>query len=271
MKDGGATCVIDVRYVPGKTAIPHPKDPGKTAPTKQVFTNHIKYLTYRDGSLRRAAYLAGIPYREMDPALSDQDLKAANKERWIDRGMGATPREIVKHAFDLGDETVLARTWVVSPDPALMMYVDEDQRPALVAAVTEAAVEGLHDRYGWQGAEYSYVIHQRETIEEGLPHVHAHVISAGTYPIPVTGERVGASHRRWGERRYFIGKEHLAAMRESAQRAFHIELAHVLGIEETRTLLADRGIEAPELDDLYPYEFPVPGRAPEGGIDLEVE
>jgi hypothetical protein len=238
-------CIPDVQYFSGKRLTQSRRNPSRQVPTRRQFRNLLKYLTYREGSLRRAALRAGALYRDIVGMPDAIPASESPDERWTDCGMGWTYREIMDRAVALGDETVLARTWVVSPDPALLAHVPEAERVALVARLTEEVMEDFHAAQGWPVVEYSYVVHTRET-EQGHPHVHAHVVSAGTYLDPLDGMRVGASRRNFGERRYFVGKEQLGVLRDLSQQAFGRELSAALGEERAQELLAERGIEDEE-------------------------
>lgn len=123
----------------------------------------LKYLQYRD---KRNNHLA-----------QDHDY-----ERWQDRGMGTHFRDILDNCDDLKSEHVLAWTWIVSPAPDLMQLVPEDKLRDLVCQLTERIVEDYYTERGFCIPEYAYVLHERETHDDQLDHVHTHVILPGTAP-----------------------------------------------------------------------------------------
>lgn len=277
------TVVSDIVYFSGRRYSPNKNKPGgKLVPTRRQFRNLLKYLTYREGSTRRDLRRSGTQYRYRsweDPELEatrDEDpaetVDPSTDKRWVDRGLGDSYRDIYHNTVRLGDRTVLARTWVLSPDPLLMDGVPEEERTALMARMTERTIELFHESQGWPEVEYSYVIHERETqvpdqTDTQLPHVHAHVVSAGTYYDYLEGTRVGASRRSFGDRRYFIGKEQLADLRDISQRSFHRELVAVLGHEKALELLSDREVDEEELGQM---RSKVSSPSPTKADDLEL-
>ena len=139
-----------------------------------------KYLQYRDGSVRRDAYL-GEEHRYPD-GLSDYIAPQNRDPKWVDRGMGETYKQIASRAFDWQGRRMLARSWVISPDPALVAHIPQDQRLPLMQRLTERTVALWYDDNGWGMPEYSYVLHEKLT-RHGLPQPHAHVITPGTIPL----------------------------------------------------------------------------------------
>ncbi len=65
-------------------------------------------------------------------------------ERWHDRGLGLHYREILNQCNRLSTSSVLAWTWVISPDPTLIALVPEAEREALVINLTEEIVEAYY-------------------------------------------------------------------------------------------------------------------------------
>ncbi len=102
-------------------------------------------------------------------------------ERWTNCGLGENWREVYDNCAVLANQYVLAHHLVIAPDPALMALVPEDQRHELVRELTERVVDGWHDGRGLPVAEYSYVLHDRDTTDYGLQNLHTHVFIAGTF------------------------------------------------------------------------------------------
>jgi len=155
-----------------------------------------KYLQYRDGPVRREAFLGG-EHRYLD-GLSDYIAPQHRDRKWVDRGMGETYKQIASRAFDWQGRRTLARTWVISPDPELMKHVPEEWRFDVVRNVTERMVERWYSDNGWGQAEYSYVIHDKRRAADGEQMVHAHLITPGTIPIDAAEDRGRGSFRRGG-------------------------------------------------------------------------
>jgi hypothetical protein len=102
-------------------------------------------------------------------------------ERWTDCGLGENWREVYQNCAALAGKHVLAHHLVISPDPALMALVPESQKRELVRELTEQVVEGWHIARGLPVPEYAFVLHDRDTSDYGLQHLHTHVFVAGTF------------------------------------------------------------------------------------------
>jgi hypothetical protein len=221
--------------------------------------NVLKYLQYRDGSVRREAYLgadldAEVRYPE---GLSDYVKPTHRETRWVDRGMGDTYRQITNRAYDWRGRSVLARTWVISPDPELMQHVPEDKRFEIVGKVTERTVERWYSDNGWGQPEYSYVIHDKHITDKRslsssperlLPMVHAHVITPGTIPIDAAEDLGRVDH--------YVKKPHFRDLNHTAAEAFEQELGHMLGRERAQEIITERNarIERERYPDRDRYE-----------------
>ena len=71
---------------------------------------------------------------------------------------------------------------MVSPAPDLMALVPQAQRRDFVSQLTERVVEDYYTECGFDLPEYSYILHDRPTDDEGLQQLHTHVILPGTTP-----------------------------------------------------------------------------------------
>src|SRR5271165_3528164 len=69
-------------------------------------------------------------------------------QRWQDMGLGSHYGEILKACQALQSKDVLAWTWVISPDPALMALVPDGQRRELVRELTEDIVTEYYEMRG---------------------------------------------------------------------------------------------------------------------------
>ncbi len=169
---------------------------------RKGLSSTLKYLQYRD---------------------KVQNLLAENRdyERWQDRGMGIHWRDILKNSDDLQSKHVLAWTWIVSPAPDLMALVPENQRRDFVCDLTEKVVEDYYIERGFTVPEYSYILHDRQTDEEGVQQLHTHVVLPGT--TQSIAERLPVYNNK--------ERGHDALFRDVATRHFSEMLDDVIGPE----------------------------------------
>lgn len=189
---------------------------------KKGLQSLLKYLQYRDN---RNNYLA----------------QNHSYERWNDCGLGKHHCEILDHCDDLKSEHVLAWTWVISPAPDLMQLVPETQQRALVCQLTERVVEDYYVERGFSIPEYAYVLHERQTNDEQLNHLHTHVILPGT--APEIGERLPVYNNK--------ERGHDALFREVASRQFAELLDETIGLD-WRDQRPDPQPERNSLADWFP-------------------
>jgi len=180
----------------------------------------LKYLQFRDN---RTEHLAQV-----------QD-----DERWRDLGMGTHYREIFENCDHLQSKHVLAWTWVVSPAPDLMALVPEEKRAQLVCDLTERVVEDYYTERGFDLPEYSYILHDRPTDDEGLQQLHTHVVLPGT--APSVAERLPVYNNK--------ERGHDALFRQVASRHFAEMLDDVVGPEWRHEREEEPEVK-PDVDDL---------------------
>jgi hypothetical protein len=194
----------------------------------------LKYLQYRDGSVRRDAYLSADPEAEFryPEGVSDYVKPTHRDTRWVDRGMGETYSQIGKQAEQWQGRSVLARTWVISPDPEIMRHVPEGKRFELVQRVTEGTIERWYSDNGWGQAEYSYVVHDKHRSSDGEQMAHAHVITPGTVPIDAAGELGRIDH--------IVKRPHLRDLNRTAGEVLEEEMGRILGKERAQQVIAER-------------------------------
>lgn len=135
--------------------------------------------------------------------------------------MGLHWRDILKHSDALQSQHVLAWTWVVSPAPDLMALVPEDQRRELVCDLTERVVEDYYLERGFAIPEYSYILHDRQTDDEGKQQLHTHVVLPGT--APSVAERLPVYNNK--------ERGHDVLFRDIATRHFEAALDDIVGPE----------------------------------------
>jgi len=193
-----------------------------------------KYLQYRDGSVRRDAYLTAEQGAEVRyPAgLSDYVTPRHRDAKWVDRGMGETYHQIANQAFAWQGRYNLARTWIISPDPELMKFVPEDKRFEVLRNVTEQTLERWHSDNGWGQPAYSYVIHDKQRSTDGEQMVHAHVITPATIPVDEAGALGRVDH--------IVRKAHIRDLHRTVGQTFEEELGRVLGKERAQEIIAER-------------------------------
>jgi hypothetical protein len=148
--------------------------------------------------------------------------------------MGETYKQIANRAFDWQGRRMLARTWVISPDPELMKHVPDHKRFEVVRNVTEQTVERWYSDNGWGQPEYSYVIHDKHRVADGEQMVHAHVISPATIRVDEAGELGRIDH--------FVGRAHIRDLHHTTAEAFEQELGRVLGKERAREIIVERNM-----------------------------
>lgn len=159
---------------------------------RKGLSSTLKYLQYRD-------------------KVQNQLARNRDYERWQDRGMGMHWRDILNNSDQLQSKHVLAWTWVVSPAPDLMQLIPEDKRRDFVCDLTERIVEDYYIERGFNLPEYSYILHDRPTDDEGMQQLHTHVILPGT--VPSMAERLPVyNNKERGHDRLFrdIATQHFA-------------------------------------------------------------
>ena len=191
----------------------------------QGLRSTLKYLQYRD---------------------KVQNQLAANRgyERWQDRGLGVHWREILKNSDQLQSKHVLAWTWVVSPAPDLMALVPEAQRRDFVCDLTERVVEDYYAERGFDGTEYSYILHDRQTNDTDQQQLHTHVVLPGT--APTVAERLPVYNN--------TERGHDALFRQVASHHFEAMLDEVVGPGWRREREAEPHVQ-PDADDFEAW-FP---------------
>lgn len=209
-----ATIIANMQY----------KRPGQFRQVKGL----LKYLQFRDGAVRRETYLREGRY-------TGDDNKAYPKidRKWIDHGLGGTHKEISTNLNDRCSQSVLARTWVVMPDPELMQYIPEDRRLEVVQRVAEQTMETWYRDNGWGIPEYSCVLHEKKGIKTGLDMPHAHIITPGTIPVQDDAIMLGRMN-------HYVKRPHLIDLRRTITRTFELEMEHVLGRERAQEVIQQR-------------------------------
>jgi hypothetical protein len=189
-----------------------------------------KYLQYRDGSVRREAFLG--PEHHYPEGVSDYVRPGNRDPKWVDRGMGESYKQIANRAYDWQGRRMLARTWVISPDPELMKHVPDEKRFEIVRNVTEQTLERWYSDNGWGQPEYSYVIHDKHRVADGEQMVHSHVITPATIPVDEAGELGRIDH--------YVTRPHIRDLHRTTAEAFEEELGRVLGKDKAQELIAER-------------------------------
>ncbi len=194
-----------------------------------------------------------------------QIISLRGGERFV-RSAGGNYGEILKACQDLQSKDVLAWTWVVSPAPALMALVPEDQRRDLVRDLTESIVTEYYDARGLNLPRYSYVLHDRNTAE-GEQQLHTHVVLPGTTET-LLGPEPFYNNKKEG---------HVALFNEIADKQFELALDKTIGLEwralrpepelEQASVPASSAIES-ELDKWFGPRQPSPTLEDGLGLDF---
>ncbi len=219
--------------------------------SKPVVIPNWKYQKPSKGGHRGLKKLLKyVSYRE-SPDHNPVDLD----DRWTDCGLGDKWREVYDNCAALANQYVLAHHLVIAPDPALMALVPEDQKHELVRELTERVVDGWHAARGLPVAEYSYVLHDRDTSDYGLQNLHTHIFIAGTFENEA-GERESRRVDRQQVCADRGGPEREDNLHHVARREFEVLLDRTLGpawrIERERQLQLEAEQETAIEDDLEP-------------------
>lgn len=135
---------------------------------------------------------------------------------------GRTVRELIDNCTAYSSPHVLLFSLVINPHPDLIAMLPPIEREAFVRTLTERTVEGFFEARDIEsGAEWSAVLHHRETDDAHAPgrhNPHMHVVLPGTYYDPDEGIRKPL---------YF----------SQNKQVNHIELLHRVTERESVTLL----------------------------------
>ncbi len=158
---------------------------------KQMCVTNVKYKKPTQNEARRMKNLLGyLTYRD---SRDDYVPQVSGVERWVDRGMGHSVKQIADRCESYQSDHVLLFSLVVNPNPDLIRMVPHEEREAFVHQLTERTVEGFFDAHGIDtGVEYSYVTHHRQTDGDESPdqhNPHTHIVLPGTYYDADEGRR----------------------------------------------------------------------------------
>ncbi|MBZ0239329.1 MAG: hypothetical protein K8H77_01405 [Cutibacterium acnes] len=158
---------------------------------KQMCVTNVKYKKPTQNEAKRMKNLLGyLTYRD---SRDDYVPQVSGVERWVDRGMGHSVKQIADRCESYQSEHVLLFSLVVNPNPDLIRMVPHEEREAFVRHLTERTVEGFFDARGIDtGVEYSYVTHHRQTDGDESPgqhNPHTHIVLPGTYYDADEGRR----------------------------------------------------------------------------------
>lgn len=184
---------------------------GKSASGYRELKAKLKYYEFRDDHDGHIPQEAGL-------------------ERWHDLGLGQHYRAILKQCNALATDQVLAWTWVISPDPALLAMMPPDQRADFVANLTEQIVQQYYLARGLDVPPYAYVTHDRLTNsvnEAGAENeirfhqVHTHVVLPAHAPTTEGSWMPFFNRARNGD---------LALLRDIATEQFELALDEQIGV-----------------------------------------
>lgn len=147
-------CISDMQYISSSKA----KRGGR-----EHLRGKLKYFTYRNDRSDHVSHQRGRP----------------KPRRWVDRGLGGDYGQILQRCQKRQSEHVLAWTYVVSPDPALMKLIPNAQRQGVLEELTEQIVTAYYEVRDVDVPPYAYVTHDRAT-KGGAQQLHTHVVLPGT-------------------------------------------------------------------------------------------
>lgn len=173
---------------------------------------------YGSGRTGLSSTLKYLQYRDK---IQNQLAQNHDYERWQNRGMGLHWRDILSNSEQLKSQHVLAWTWIVSPSPELMALVPEVDRRDLLCDLTEKIVEDYYAERDFDLPEYSYILHDRPTDDEGLQQLHTHVVLPGT--VSSISERQAVYNNK--------ERGHDALFRDVASYHFETMLDEMIGPE----------------------------------------
>ena len=163
---GHLAVYMNVRFIPkGQVPSRRKRDQHQTIPARQALANKLAY------DLRR------------QPGTTQPRV-------WVDCGLGASTAAIIDNCEQLTEPgDTLARSVVVSLDPALEALLPADQRAATLASIIEQTLQnGYQDLLDVATAvPYSYVLHDPSD-RYGRARTHAHITLPGGFTDPYTGQ-----------------------------------------------------------------------------------
>lgn len=176
------------------------------------------------------------------------------RRRWVDRGLGSRYGEIYDRCQSLAtthlNKNVAARTLVISPEILFMQALPAERRVAVLAELTESAVDRWFETLDLPTAEHSYVIHRGESKHErpdgtikdmpaGGEFLHSHVVLAATVP--------GLQQER---EPYWVGKQQIPLLHEVARLEMERIWTRELGHERVLELNAELEAKTQQLEQL---------------------
>jgi hypothetical protein len=158
---------------------------------KQMCVTNVKYKKPTQNEARRMKNLLGyLTYRD---SRDDYVPQVSGVERWVDRGMGHSVKQIADRCEGYQSDHVLLFSLVVNPNPDLIRMVPPEKREQFVRQLTERTMNGFFDARGIDtGVEWSAVFHHRQTDGGEAPgqhNPHTHIVLPGTYYDADEGQR----------------------------------------------------------------------------------
>lgn len=175
---GKKIVIPDIRYTPSYNRRLRLTGKHKTTSVKRMFTATLKYYTYRD---------------DKD---GDHISQQTNKfERWNDRGLGNTWRQIQSSCEQFASKHVTAWSLVLAPAPDLFSIIDKASRHELMRDFTDNVILAYFEARDLPTPDYSFVLHEattKPTSENGeiYPFTHSHIVIPGTIQNDATNERI---------------------------------------------------------------------------------
>ena len=163
---GHLAVYLNTQFIPkGQVPSRRKRDQHQTIPARQALANKLAY------DLRR------------QPGMTQPRI-------WVDCGLGATTAAIIDACEQMstpGD--TLARSLVMSLDPALEALLSAEQRPTALATIIEQTIQnGYQDFFEvTDPVPYAYVLHDQPD-RYGRARTHAHITLPGGFTDAYTGQ-----------------------------------------------------------------------------------
>jgi len=163
---GRLAVYLNARFIPkGQVPSRRKRDQHQTIPARQALANKLAYDSRRQPGMNQP-------------------------RAWVDCGLGATTAAIIDACEQMsapGD--TLARSLVVSLDPALEALLPTDQRHTVLATIIEQTIQnGYQDFFELTDrVPYAYVLHDQPD-RYGRARTHAHITLPGGFTDAYTGQ-----------------------------------------------------------------------------------
>jgi hypothetical protein len=263
--DRRQSIIANVEYISAK-----PRGPGQL---KGITAKRVLKRLSGGGTATGSGRVKGLArYVQYRDDRSGHITQIEGLQRWTDRGLGRDFQTVAARCEQLKSEHVQAFTWVISPHPDLMHFVQPERQEQVVRELTEQILDDYFDRRGIAPPECAYALHRRDTTDDQQPgrlHLHTHVFLAGTYDSWLDGQRLPLYMNR--------GDQHIDLLHQVAEAQLDQILQREVGLDwEQRydALLAERDRQTALSNQPEPEQAPdlptlSPDTASTTSLDIE--